>query len=152
MFKYIRAIPSLTVGVRWRLGCHTFPEEYDEFMKSIMLAGVLLASGAWGADEAAERAAIGKTIAALSGWPARGDLFTADFDGPAKGVVPVVCPEVWWETCGQSLGGVLVIQVVKIRFLTPEVATVDAVGTARVFLVMKKEGTDWKIASPRVLR
>jgi hypothetical protein len=141
------------------------------------LLGFFLLVGAWGADEAAERAAIAKTIAALSVWPVRADLFTADFDGPAKGGVRVVCPEVWWETCGAPVetdstqlpgsGAVVIskepwgeavwipagtaIRPAKIRFLTPEVATVDAVGTARVFLVMKKEGTEWKIASLRVL-
>jgi hypothetical protein len=43
------------------------------------------------------------------------------------------------------------LTIKKIRFLTPEVALVDTIGKAPVLVVMKKVGTDWKIASLRVL-
>jgi hypothetical protein len=159
-------------------------------MKSILLA-VLFSSGVWAADEVADRAAIEKTIAALSVAPVREDLFTADFDGRAEMArlvtirFPVVCPEVWGELCGAQTipitvggqpgelviskapwgeailippgmslpvdAGAPVIVVKKIRFLTPEVAMVDAVGRSSLLIVLKKYGTDWKIASLRIL-
>ena len=76
------------------------------FMKSIVLAFVFCAGGIWAADEAADRAGIEQTIRALSIWPTRVTLFTADFDDQRelsrvmRAGFPMVCPEVWWETCG----------------------------------------------------
>ena len=43
------------------------------------------------------------------------------------------------------------IRITRIRFLTPEVAMVDAVAKDPLLIVMKKVGTDWKIASLRIL-
>jgi hypothetical protein len=39
----------------------------------------------------------------------------------------------------------------RIRFVTGDVAMVDALGKAPVLIVMRKVGTDWKIASLRIL-
>lgn len=91
---------------------------------------------------------------------------------------PAVCPEVWWETCGVQAptvdhpGEVVIskepwgeatwipaglnlnlmrIRITRIRFMTPEVALVDAEGRSPLLIVMKKVGTDWKIASLRAL-
>jgi hypothetical protein len=159
-------------------------------MKSIMLTFFLSASGAWAADEAADRAAIEKTVAGLSSFPMREDLFTADFDGREelrslqRVSAPVVCPEVWGELCspvgvtlqttidnqpweviiskdvwgeatialpGSVVGMRGAITAKEIRFLTPGVAMVDAMGRHPVLILWKKEGTDWKIASLRIL-
>jgi hypothetical protein len=148
-------------------------------MKSIVLAFVFCA-GVWAADEAADRAGIEKTISALSVWPTRVTLFTADFDDQRELLrvvsvsFPAVCPEVWWESCGMRVepGEVVIskepwgeatwipvgmnmnvarIRITRIRFLTPEVAMVDAVSRDPLLIVMRKVGTDWKIASLRIL-
>jgi hypothetical protein len=155
-------------------------------MKSIVLAFVFCAGGIWAADEAADRAGIEQTIRAVSIWPTRVTLFTADFDDQRElsRVVRVgfhaACPEVWWETCGMSIKipdgdqpvevfiskepwgeaiwipagmstNVARIRITRIRFLTPDVAMVDAVSRDPLLIVMRKVGTDWKIASLRIL-
>lgn len=43
------------------------------------------------------------------------------------------------------------LTIKKIRFVTGDVAIVDAAGKAPVLVVMRKVGTDWKIASLRIL-
>ncbi len=138
-------------------------------MKSILLA-VLFAGGVWAADEVADRAAIEKTIGALSVAPIREDLFTADFDGRAEMArltetprmvetdakpTVVISKEPWGEATivmqGMTVRAMPVIVVKKIRFLAAEVAMVDGMGRAPVLLVLKKYGTDWKVASLRIL-
>jgi hypothetical protein len=148
-------------------------------MKSIVLAFVFCAGGVWGADEVADREAIQKTVAQLGVLPQRADLFTADFDGRAElaGLRGVTCPpevkgplcsamglpmpagdtayevviskEPWGEATISRSRTVMVVK--NIRFLTPEVAMVDAVGKTPLLILLKKEGTDWKIASLRML-
>jgi hypothetical protein len=149
-------------------------------MKSIVLAFIFCAGGICAADEAADRAGIEQTIRALSVWPTRVTLFTADFDDQRELLravtfrFPVVCPSVWWETCGKGdeTGEIVIskepwgeatwvpvgmninvarIRIKRIRFLTPEVAMVDAVARDPLLIVMKKVGTDWKIESLRIL-
>jgi hypothetical protein len=138
-------------------------------MKSIMLA-VLFAGGVWAADEAADRAAIEKTIGALSVAPIREDLFAVDFDGRAElarlAETPrmvetdekptvVISKEPWGEATivmqGMTVRAMPVIVVNKIRFLAADVAMVDAVGRGPLLFVLKKFRTDWKIASLRIL-
>ena len=151
-------------------------------MRPILFALIFVAAGAW-ADEAADRAAVTKTISALSLSPHNSGLFTADFDGQDalhQGAMVGMCPEVWWENCGMVIttptpespqviiskepwgeativmpGSVVgmraPIVVKKIRFLTPDVAMVDAVSTRRLLIVLKREETNWKIASIREL-
>ena len=71
-------------------------------MRPILFALIFVAAGAW-ADEAADRAAVTKTISALSLSPHNPALFTADFDGQDalhQGAMVGMCPEVWWENCG----------------------------------------------------
>ena len=144
---------------------------YDWRMKAAIFALILFAGGAW-ADETADRAAVAKTVRALNTFPVDPGLFTADYDGPrdplrrtstAPSTGPVACPEVWWETCGMAIGDsperVLLppeyrnsrIVPAKIRFVTPDVAVVDAMGRRPLLMVLKREGTDWKIASIREL-
>ena len=140
---------------------------YDWIMKSIMIALVLFAGGIFAADEVADRAAIENTIRGLSVTPVRAGLFTSDFDDrqpdpPAgAGAIPVVIDgasgtvviskepmgEAQWFPAGTH--GVIIVR--KIRFITPEVAIVDAMGRGPMLIVLKKVGTDWKIASLRRL-
>jgi hypothetical protein len=134
-------------------------------MKSIMLAAVLCAGGLFAADEAADRAAIEKTIAGLNVLSARSDSFTADFEdwtamlrlwqsGPDGEPSVVISREPWgeatitWPGTGRIAAPIITR---KIRFVTPEVALVDAEGNVPALFVMRKEGTYWKIASLRIL-
>ena len=91
-------------------------------MKSgILAAGILPAGFAWAADEGNDRAAIEKTVGAMA-------PLTADFDGR--------------------------VELAQLATVTdkPRVAIVDASSTkAPLLMVLKKEGTDWKIASLRML-
>jgi hypothetical protein len=124
-------------------------------MKSAICFGLLLASGLW-ADDATDRIAITQTISSLDGnHPA---LFTADFSDGAEfrrmsNVGTVVISKEPWGEANVILppSGVRRFAVQSIRFLTGEVALVDALdrnnGNATVLLVMKKEGADWKLAS-----
>jgi hypothetical protein len=141
-------------------------------MKSIIIASVLFAGGLWAADEVADRAAIENIIGAFSVMPARASWFTSDFDqaelerlgkapAPEGGGIPVKIEgvpgtvviskqpmgEADWFPAG--IHGVITIK--KIRFLTPEVAIIDATERGPLLIVMKKVGTDWKIASLRIL-
>jgi hypothetical protein len=131
-------------------------------MKTIMLA-LVLAGGIWAADEISDRAAIGKTIAELSFWPAPTGLFTTGFEdraelarfrGHAAVGELVISKEPWgeatWVPAGTSIPFTR-IKTTKIRFLTPEVAMADVVGNGRAVLVLRKEGAVWKIASLRML-
>lgn len=137
-------------------------------MKPIMIAAILLAGRVWAADEAADRTAIENTIRALSVMPIRAGLFTSDFDPEElarygktqSGAIPVTVQGVPGEVViskepmGEATwfpSGVYSITLKKIRFLTPEIAMVDAIGKGPVLIVMKKIGTDWKIASLRRL-
>jgi hypothetical protein len=91
------------------------------------------------ADRTADRTEIAQVVHSPSTAKTVAALFPADADEPLSEVTPPL------------------IAIQSIRFLTPEIALVDAIGTqfgsailARrvpVWLVMKKEGDDWKIAS-----
>ncbi len=48
-------------------------------------------------------------------------------------------------------GGPSVLTIKKIRFIAPDVAMVDVMGKIPGLIVMKRVGTDWKIASLRRL-
>jgi hypothetical protein len=141
-------------------------------MKSIMIATILWAGALFAADEVADRAAIDKTILALNTGPVIPDLYTAEFDrqelarfGKAastdSGAIPITVGgkpgelvismepmgEATWFPAGMHWN----LATRRIRFLTPEVAMVDVMGKAPGLIVLKKVGTDWKIASLRVL-
>ena len=139
-------------------------------MKPIMIAAILLAGRVWAADEAADRTAIENTIRALSVTPIRAGLFTSDFDdeelasygkAPASesGAIPVTVQGVTGEVVisKEPMGEATwfpahaSMTIKKIRFLTPEIAMVDTTGKGPVLIVLKKVGTDWKIASLRRL-
>ena len=147
-----------------------------------LIASLLLLFGycAW-AEEAADRTAINKTIAALNEIPPHPDLFTPDADGHdvlnrlRKGKrfsyktlgrpTVVISHEPWGEaTIDYGGGGEIVnprIVSRKIRIVTSEVALVDGAFTYEVdstesemtplLFVMKKDGRGWRIASVRVL-
>ena len=145
---------------------------YHKSMKSILFASVLFAGGVFAADEVADRAAIDKTILAFSAAPLTPELYTSDFDreelrrfGKAasadSGTIPitvggkpgelVISKEPMGEATWFPAGMHWTLIVRKIRFLTPEVAMVDVTGKDRGLIVMKKVGTEWKIASLRVM-
>jgi hypothetical protein len=143
---------------------------YDGLMKSIIIASVLFGGAVWAADEVADRAAIENTIRVFSLMPSRAVLYTSDFDHeelvrfgktPDSGAIPVTVEgapgtvviskepmgEAQWFPAGVHGS----ITVKKIRFVTADVAMVDAVDKGQVLIVLKRVGTDWKIASLRRL-
>ncbi len=136
------------------------------YMRALPCIPLLFASFAC-ADTPADRAAIERVVGAVitdqnrTGAKRSSTLFTADADNEFDRLLDLdrrllkLSEEPWSEITGPRL----VIQ--SIRFVTPDVALVNAVNAhygsiilARripVLLVMKKEGTDWRIASLRVL-
>jgi len=141
-------------------------------MKSIVLASVLFAGAVWAADEVADRAAIENTIGMFSIMPARASWFTPDFDqdelkrfgntpAPDGGGIPiavqgvpgtvVISKQPMGEANWFPAGTHGAVTIKKIRLLTPDVAMVDATEKGPLLIVMKKVGTEWKIASLRIL-
>ncbi len=146
-------------------------------MKSIIIASVLFASAVWAADEVADRAAIESMITAFSLMPGRDALYTSDFNrgelvrfGKAPvaatedGAIPITIEgvpgtvviskepmgEAEWFPPGVQ-GRLNLVTVKRIRFVTVDVAIVDVVRNGPGLIVMKRVGTDWKIASVRRL-
>ena len=135
-------------------------------MKPILCLSLLFSACMW-ADEAADRVAIEKVIGALNE-PHRGPhakslsaLFTSDAD-PAElrrlsdmeGRMRQVSDGPWSEATAPR------IVSESIRFVTPDVALVDAAiaqygsllaSREPVLLLMKKQGTEWRIASVRLV-
>jgi len=118
-------------------------------------AGILLLSAVLVvADVPADRTAIEHVVNSLSTANPVSVLFTPDADNQLDRLKqPADGP---WSEVFHPANGRPLIAVQSIRFLTQEVALVDAVSiqigstTMRrvpVWLVMKKEGADWKIAS-----
>jgi len=142
-------------------------------MKSIVLALIFCACAAWASD----REEIEKTVSQLGVYPPPADLFTVDFDSreelsrlrsaivPTIAINPVplqdrpgeviISTEPWGEATilipGSPLSLRVVFLVKNIRFLTPEVALVDAQAKTPLLIVLRKEGPAWKIASLRIL-
>src|SRR5258708_546342 len=103
-------------------------------MRPIVCLSILLASCAW-ADQASDRAALGKGVYALNASPPVSDPFTADFRdfadlaclGVAGGAGTVVISR---EPMGEATWypeAKLRLVIRSIRFITPEVALVDGV-------------------------
>jgi hypothetical protein len=135
-------------------------------MRALFCIPLLFAAHAW-ADQAADRAAIERVIGALNSAQSRpgekpdSSLFTADADNQLDRLADLnrrlfqASKEPWSEATTPRMA------IQSIRFVTPDVALVDAANTqygsvipARripLLLVMKKEGADWRIASLRVL-
>jgi hypothetical protein len=133
-------------------------------MKALVCIPLLFAAHAW-ADQAADRAAIERVVGVLNssrpGEMPDSSLFTADADNQLDRLADLnrrlfqASKEPWSEATAPRMA------IQSIRFVTPDVALVDAADTqygsvilARripVLLVMKKEGADWRIASLRVL-
>ena len=122
----------------------------------LFAVGLLLASAAWAADEssdsfAKERLAVEKTVLALAS-------FTSDFDGaaalpqltPSKPVV-VISKEPMGEAQIVVASPATRIVLEKTRFITPDVAIVDASSAHPLLFVVKREAGVWKIVSLRVL-
>lgn len=165
------AVMRIILGRTLSICRSTIGWAYYGFMRLVIIA-VLFAGGVWAADEVTDRAAIENTVRALGLSPAREGLYTADFDhaelarlGPAPvaegGGIPVTIDgvpgtvviskepmgEAEWFPPGTHASMV----VKKIRFVTPEVAMADAMAKGPVLIVLRKVGTDWKIASLRRL-
>ena len=144
-------------------------------MRPILCLSILLASAGW-ADQLDDRASIEKTISTLNRSAVGRGSFTPDFSfaelervwpasalwGIARWRV-IVSHEPWGEaqvvpimTVPPQAPPRLAIR--SVRFITGDVALVDAVIEPRdstppqrvpVLLVMKRDGTDWRIASIR---
>ena len=122
-------------------------------MKTILCVSLLLVSGLW-AQDITDRPMIESTVARLG--DNQPTLFTADFSDAAEfarvsrtGTV-VISKEPFGEAT-ISLAPARRFAVVSVRFVTGEVALVDALDwhndLGSVLLVMKKEGTEWKVTS-----
>jgi hypothetical protein len=151
-------------------------------MRPILCLSILLASGAW-ADQLDDRAAIEKVISTLNTSAMSRSAFTVDFKvaeltqlwsaSPLWSIGPgtvVISHEPWGEAQWVPAAAIppqapLRLVIRSVRFITPDVALVDAVTappkvepapdnsvpTPRVpvLLVMKREISDWRIASIR---
>ena len=135
-------------------------------MKTVVWTSLVFAAHSW-AGEPADRIAIERVIAALNadqasaGQKPIADLFTADADNELNRLASLdrrLVPSSdrpWSEVTTPR------IVVQHIRWITPDVALVDAANTqygstilvrrVPMLLVVKKEGKDWRIASLRVL-
>lgn len=142
---------------------------HSQYMKAILCFSLLFC--AVRADEAADRTAIAKTVAALNEVPLRPELFTADKDARSVldrlwtgKVLVVISHEPWGEAAINFPGGTEIqnprIVGGGIKFVTPEVALADAsfmyendtaTHTTPILLVLKKQGAAWKIASLQIL-
>lgn len=116
-------------------------------MVKIILIVTLLGGMAW-ADEAADRIAVTRTVAASARADAKtADLVTADFDGE---LVKLPAARPWCELdCPKLTFGV-------VRFITADVALVDGTATgdgvvpgSAFIAVLKRVGDGWRIASMR---
>jgi len=123
-------------------------------MKSVILLSFLAVGAVW-ADESSDRAAIEKVIATLNNRNAAIE-HTADFDNSfelarLRELRPVltISHQPWGEASFRTWP----ITVVRIRFITLDVATADAVAeqTLPVLFVLQKSEDRWKIASIRFL-
>lgn len=141
-------------------------------MKTALSIALALVSGAW-ADEAADRAAIAKTIAPVSAASLSQIAFLADSPAAAaelkavsSGMPPIPRVRISHEPWGEALifypGAeriVFPIVTKAIRFVTAEVVLVDADWAEPdgmpmnkpILFVVRKVGNEWKIASARML-
>ena len=147
-------------------------------MKIVLCLAILATSAVW-AEEAADRAAIEATVAALNTSPTPSNIFIADFPNAAElqrvrqETSPVIPRRPSDGAVIHTEAGTLVISRAPMgeatwyanltaglrRFVTRSVTfvasdTAVVVATYErqsVLLVMKHEGSDWRIASFRVL-
>jgi hypothetical protein len=154
-------------------------------MRALFVLPLLLAAAAF-ADETADRAAIDRAVAALNRIPSPQSIYTADasispdldrlwegkrpsyrvLNGTMARPTVTISHEPWGEA---SIGfpGIRTVDLTNprilggpIRFVMPDVATVDAESVYEaegklqrrpLFIVVKKEGADWKIDAVRVI-
>ena len=145
-------------------------------MKKVLCLAVLATSAVW-ANEAADRAAIEATVATLNTSPTRPDLFTADFPntaelqrlrdqaGPTLGgtiQTPAGTLVISREPMGEAAWypGLYPSLTTAVRRFVTRSVTFVALDTAvvvsdyhrrTVLFVMKNVGTNWRIASFRVV-
>jgi hypothetical protein len=127
-------------------------------MKALLGAGLVLTAVAF-SETPADRTSIEQVIRSLLSAKTPSVLFTADADSDLDRLkdadlrMAEAARQPWSELTPPQL----VIQA--IRFMTPDVATVDVADTqfgtvprrVPLLLVMKKNGSDWRIASLKVL-
>jgi hypothetical protein len=123
-------------------------------MKTLLCIPLLLCASAW-ADEAADRAAIGRLVAALNTSQDTSSLFIPGAENEMPRIADPEPRQPWSETTKPAL------VLGSVRFITPDVALADAVygqyGSTIIrryplLLVVKREGQEWRIASLRLLR
>lgn len=130
-------------------------------MKIVLCLAILVTPALW-ANEAADRTAIAAAIAALNTSPTPASIFTADFPNaaelqrfrePAPTLTVVISREPWREATWYSTPRIPALFVTRsVAFTAPETAMVIAAyGNVPVLFVMKRESTNWRIASLRVL-
>jgi len=133
-------------------------------VKPILCLFLAFSAGLW-ADQASDRTAIGQVIAALNEPPVGREvvarLFTADSESSDRdrlanltGRMQQYPNQPWSEVTTPRFGTPV------IRFITPDVALVDVavsqfgsiLGARRlpVYLVMRREGVEWRIAAVRI--
>jgi hypothetical protein len=114
-----------------------------------VVAYLFLLSLALSADADTDRAAIRKSIATFNRMSERASVLTRDAEIPD------------FSRCWQPERSQMYFETQAIRFVTSDVALVDASGnryggmsgkqTAPAVFVLKREGADWKVDSLRVL-
>ena len=143
-------------------------------MKIVLCLAILVTPALW-ADEAADRMMIGATISALNTSPSRPDLFTADFHNAAalqslrheplaegqmirsQAGTLVISREpmgeaTWYPVSAKTAAFPFRFVTRSVTFVTAETAVVVAAyGNVPVLFVMKRESSNWLIASFRVL-
>ena len=127
----------------------------------MLAAGLLATMLAW-ADDATDRTAIESRVRALN--QARTEqavarLFVAGAENDLDRISEWD-PRPWSEQWPERTAPMIVVQT--IRFVTPDVALVEAARTSYgsvfavtrvpLFLVMKRDGGEWRIAALRVLQ
>jgi hypothetical protein len=137
-------------------------------MKMVLASALFLTIGLW-ADEAGDRDAITKVIAAVNDPVLRPRLFTKDVD-TAVDFNRLIDLHLLCSSCAGDVIGMnerwremTVPRIVSssIRFITPDVAMVDGASTIRgavtlaesvpLLFVLKKEGAEWRINAVRRL-
>lgn len=138
--------------------------QYSEGMR-LVLCSVSLFFASWAlADSASDRVAIASVITALNDHSRpRSSLFTADAAADSDELARLSSMDRMLSRSDGPLSEVTApkIEIRSIRFITRNVAMVDAANTqygalilsksVPLLLVMKREGSNWRIASFRIM-
>jgi len=109
-------------------------------------------------NQVEDQVSVARTVGWLNAHPAPASVFTGDFED--KSALATITKEdsaghivISHEPFGEAvwLPGSERITATKIRFVTPDVALADLTGPVAAVAVLIREGTEWKIASLRLL-